>query len=219
MLDAGGGSGELALRLVGCGYRVWLVDNAPAMLDQATQAAQAMPAEARKRLTLCSMAVEDVARTFAPQTFDAVFCHTLIEYLPQPGSTLGALVSLLRPGGLLSVSFVNRHTEVLRAAWFRLDPEAALAALQGPATFSAALFGIQARAYTFEEVAGWLHALGLVIVATCVVRALADYIPADRLAEPAFFDALLRLEQAVAAQPPFNQVARYVQILARVPGE
>jgi len=36
VLDAGGGSGELALRLVEHGYRVWLLDYAPGMLDTGT---------------------------------------------------------------------------------------------------------------------------------------------------------------------------------------
>ena len=40
VLDAGGGSGELALRLAQRGYRVWLLDYAPAMLHQAQRAAR-----------------------------------------------------------------------------------------------------------------------------------------------------------------------------------
>ncbi len=217
ILDAGGGSGELALRMVACGYRVWLLDNAPAMLDQAAQAARSLPAGARDRLVPRLMAVEDAPRAFAPFSFDAITCHTLIEYLAEPRAVLAGLAPLLRAGGLLSLSFVNRHAEVLRQAWSRLDPEAALAGVEGTAAFCASLFDIQGRAYTAEEVTAWLDGLGLTLVALCGVRAFADYIPADRLAEPAFFDTLLRLERAASARPPYSQVARYVQLLARAP--
>ena len=50
-LDAGGGSGELALRLLREGYDVWLLDYSPAMLEQARQAARNLPEEVRSRLT------------------------------------------------------------------------------------------------------------------------------------------------------------------------
>lgn len=219
ILDAGGGSGEMALRLVACGYRVWLLDSAPGMLDQAIQSARSVPPEARDRLIPCAMPVEDAAQAFAPRTFDVIACHTLIEYLPKPHATLGALSSLLQAGGLLSVSFVNRHAEVARQIWSQLDPDAALATLQGSTAFCASLFGIQGLAYTAEEVAAWLDALGLAVVATRGVRAFADYVPAGRLAEPAFLHALLELERAAAAQSPYNQTARYIQLLARTPAE
>lgn len=219
ILDAGGGSGEMALRLVRCGYRVWLLDSAPAMLEQAMQSAQSLPAEARERLIPCRLAVESAARAFAPRTFDAILCHTLIEYLAEPCVTLGALAHLLRDGGLLSVSFVNRHAEVLRQIWTQHDPAAARASLQGGTAFCASLFGLQGRAYTAEQVTAWLEALGLAVVAARGVRAFADLVPVERLAEPVFLDALLELERAAATQLPYRLMARYVQLLARSPAE
>jgi S-adenosylmethionine-dependent methyltransferase len=219
ILDAGGGSGEMALRLVGCGYRVWLLDSGPAMLEQAIKSARSLPAEARGRLIPCVMAVEDAAQAFAPRTFDAIFCHTLIEYLPEPRAALGALVPLLQPGGLLSVSFVNRHAQVLRHIWSEHDLAAAEVSLRGSTAFCAPLFGIQGEAHTAEEVAAWLDALGLAVVAVRGVRAFADFVPADHLADPAFLDALLELERAAAERPPYKQIARYVQLLARAPVE
>jgi ubiquinone/menaquinone biosynthesis C-methylase UbiE len=65
VLDAGGGSGELALHLVWRGYRVWLLDDAAAMLDHARTAAQDLSEEQRARLTYCLMKVEDAAQAFA----------------------------------------------------------------------------------------------------------------------------------------------------------
>jgi SAM-dependent methyltransferase len=216
ILDAGGGSGELALRLVQRGYGVWLLDYAPAMLDQARKAALGLPGEARARLTLCPMAVEDALDAFALGFFDAITCHTLIEYVPDPRFTLLVLLPLLCDGGLLSISFVNRHAQVLRRVWAQGDPAGALASLEDGA-FCATLFGVDGMAYTATEASAWLAELGMMTVASYGVRAFADFVPGERLGEPGFFDALLQLELAAADYPPFNLMARYVQLVAQRP--
>jgi len=213
VLDVGGGSGELALRLVKHGYRVWLLDYAPTMLDQAQRASQALPDDARSRLTFCLMPADEATGAFAPGFFHAVACHTLVEYLPDPQATLHTLTGLLCDGGLLSLSFVNRHAEVLRQVWSRSDPAGALAKLENGG-FCAGLFHISGMAYDAKEVSAWLTKLGLGITATCGVRVFADHVPRDRLDNPQFFDALLRLEQAVATRTPYCLLARYVHILA-----
>lgn len=218
ILDAGGGSGELALRLVQRGYAVWLSDYAPAMLEQAERAAQALPVGARARLTLCLLSADEAAQHFSPGYFDAIACHTVLEYLPQPRETLEGLASLLRGGGLLSVSFVNRHAEVLRQVWSRGDPDGALAKLEGR-SFCAGLFGLRGRAYDADEVGGWLEGLGLVVTETCGVRALADFVPSERLEDADLLQALLTLEKAVSSRSPYMLMARYVHLLAHKPVE
>lgn len=212
-LDAGGGSGELALRLVERGFHVWLLDYAHAMLDQARQAAQHLPQSKRDRLTFCHAAVEDASRTFSPGFFDVVTCHTLIEYLPDPRPILHALTGLLCNGGLLSVSFVNRHAEVLRQAWARADPLGALAQMEA-GRFHASLFEISGVAYTVDEVRPWLVESGLTLTATYGVRVFADFVRRERLDDPDFFDALLRLDMAAAERSPYNLLARYIQLIA-----
>jgi S-adenosylmethionine-dependent methyltransferase len=214
VLDAGGGSGELALRLAQRGYRVWLMDYAPAMLDQARRAAQCLPDASRAHLTFCLMSADEAADTFAPGFFDAITCHTLIEYLPNPQDTLRTLVGLLREGGLLSLSFVNRYAEVLRQVWSHADPAGALAKLEEGGSFCASLFDISGMAYTSGEVSLWLANLGLTVAAICGVRCFADYVPRERLDDPQFFDALVRLEKAAACRLPYMLQARYVHLLS-----
>ena len=214
VLDAGSGTGEMALQLVQQGYRVFLLDCAPGMLDLARQAAETLPANLRARLSTCLMSVDDAPQLFAPGSFDAVTCHTLIEYLPTPRGTLLGLTSLLRDGGVLSVSFVNRHAEVLRRTWLQADPAGAQASLDHT-TFCSALFRLEGTAYTADEVETWLSELNLVVTARCGVRMFADYLPRERLEDPAFFDAVLRLEKAVADRPPYPSLARYSHLVAQ----
>jgi S-adenosylmethionine-dependent methyltransferase len=216
VLDAGGGSGELALRLVQEGFRVWLSDYAPAMLDQAQQEAKDLSPDARRRLTLCPMSVDETVESFAPGSFDAITCHTLIEFLPDPQAGLGALASLLRDGGLFSVSFVNQHAEVLRQVWSKSDPLGALVSLEN-AGFCASLFDVPGKAHTAQEVSAWLDGFGLQTAGFYGVRVFADWVPRERLDDPDFFDAMLHLERAVAARPPYNELARYIQLIANRP--
>jgi S-adenosylmethionine-dependent methyltransferase len=213
VLDAGGGSGELALQLVARGYRVWLLDFAPGMLEQARRAAQQLPPEVRNRLTCRLGLAEEAGAGFAAGSFDAITCHTLVEYVAEPQALLRELVPLLAPGGLLSLSFVNRHAEVLRQVWSRGDPAGALARLAGEG-FCARLFDVQGRAYTAGEATGWLEDLGLTVAATYGVRVFADQVPAEQLEDPHFLEALLRLECAVAGRSPYRDIARYVQLIA-----
>jgi S-adenosylmethionine-dependent methyltransferase len=199
------------------GYRVWLLDWSSAMLDEARKAAQSLPEEDQVRLHFCTSDVEQVAQAFEPGFFDAITCHTLIEYLSAPQATLRALTELLREGGLLSLSFVNRHAEVLRQIWSRGDPAGALRRLED-GTFQAGLFGVSGKAYTAQEVRAWLEELGFSVTASRGVRAFADYVPRERLEDPTFFDALLQLEAAAATQSPYRLMARYVHLLARKEG-
>jgi 2-polyprenyl-3-methyl-5-hydroxy-6-metoxy-1,4-benzoquinol methylase len=217
-LDAGGGSGELAQRLLQAGYEVWLLDYAPGMLEQARQAAQDLPQEIGSRLTCCPMTVDDAAGAFAPGYFDLVTCHTLIEYLPDPGATVRDLAGLLREGGLLSVSWVNRQAEVLRQIWSKGDPEGALASLNQEG-FRASLFDLTGVAYGAGEVAAWIRDAGLAVTGAYGVRAFADYVPRQRLEEADFFEALLRLELAAADQAPYRLMARYLQTIAHKQGQ
>ena len=224
VLDAGGGSGELAVRLARRGYRVWLIDHAEAMLEQARQLARSLPETERARLTFCRMPADEVAGAFATASFEAITCHTLIEYLPQPRDTLRGLAGLLRPGGVLSLSFVNFYGEVLRQAWRQGDPAGALARLDppggeaDPARFRATLFDLPGRAYTAGQVSAWLTELGLSVSAHLGVRAFADQLcekqGAGRLDDPDFLQAVLRLEKAAASRLPYKLIARYVHLIA-----
>ena len=210
VLDAGGGTGGLAIALARRGFRVHLVDLAPAMLDVArSRARQDDPIEYH-----CA-SIEDADRLFAPGSFDLVVCHTLIEYVPNPDLAIRPLAHLLKPGGTFSLEYVNRHADVLRLALVRAHLSDARAALDG-GTSQADLFGVPRRTFDRDEARSILRAAGVEPIAEYGVRVFADYIVDARWqTDAAAYADLVALEDLCAAREPYRSIARYGLIIGK----
>ncbi len=203
-LDAGGGTGGLAIALARRGFRVCLLDLAPAMLDIARSCAR--PDDP---IEYACAPVEDVDRLFTPGSFDLVICHTLIEYVADPGATIWRLAGVLKPGGTFSLEFVNRHADALRLALVKGQWAEALDAL-GRATSPADLFGVPRRTFDRDEARSMLRAAAIEPVAEYGVRVFADYLAEPRWqTEPVAYTELSALEESAAAREPYRSMARY----------
>jgi ubiquinone/menaquinone biosynthesis C-methylase UbiE len=110
VLDVGTGTGRFPKALLaeaGFDGQVWGLDVSTGMLRRA----RARLAPFGEQCTL----IRENARTlpFRDETFDAVACLEALEFTPRPEHTLGELMRVLRPGGVLLLS--NR---IGRARWF-----------------------------------------------------------------------------------------------------
>jgi 2-polyprenyl-6-hydroxyphenyl methylase / 3-demethylubiquinone-9 3-methyltransferase len=103
VLDVGCGGGLLAEGLARQGALVTAIDLAPSMIEVARL--HAHESQLAIDYQLCS-AEQYAAR--APAGFELVTCMELIEHVPEPASLLAAIARLLRPGGDLIVSTINR---------------------------------------------------------------------------------------------------------------
>jgi hypothetical protein len=83
---------------------------------------------------------------------------------------------------------------------------------------SADLFHLHRRTFRAEDVEAALTRAGIDVVAAYGVRIFADYMPVDKLADPAFYSRLLSLETAAGALLPYRLLARYHQLLGRKAG-
>jgi 2-polyprenyl-6-hydroxyphenyl methylase/3-demethylubiquinone-9 3-methyltransferase len=54
------------------------------------------------------MMVEELARQ-QPESFDAVTCMELLEHVPDPSSVIAACYQLVKPGGKVFFSTINRN--------------------------------------------------------------------------------------------------------------
>jgi 2-polyprenyl-6-hydroxyphenyl methylase/3-demethylubiquinone-9 3-methyltransferase len=104
VLDVGCGGGLLAESLARHGAHVSAIDMAPAMIEVARLHAHQsqLPIDYQQ----CS-AEQFAAQAAAP--FDVITCMELIEHVPSPAALLSAISRLLRPGGDLFVSTINRN--------------------------------------------------------------------------------------------------------------
>ena len=103
VLDVGCGAGLLSEALAGEGARVTAIDLAPELID----VAKLHQLEAGLQIDYRLQSAEDLA-TELPGTFDAVTCMEMLEHVPDPGSVIEACARLLKPGGMLFLSTLNR---------------------------------------------------------------------------------------------------------------
>jgi len=103
VLDVGCGAGLLSEAMAREGAQVTALDLAPELIDVARLHLLESGLQVDYRL----VSVEELAAQ-APGSFDAITCMEMLEHVPDPGSVLRACASLLRPGGKLFVSTLNR---------------------------------------------------------------------------------------------------------------
>jgi len=217
ILDAGGGTGSYALPLAQLGHTVCLLDFSAEMLDIARQKATQLDPALVERIAFCHVSVTEATARFAGDPFDLILCHTLLEYAPDPWAVLRSLIAVLRPGGWISLLCTNPHADPMRWALAKGDLDKARLSLHEPVS-SADLFHLPRQTFRAEEMEQALTRAGVDVVATYGVRIFADYMAADRLADPTFYARLLSLETAAGALLPYRLLARYHQLLGRKTG-
>jgi ubiquinone/menaquinone biosynthesis C-methylase UbiE len=96
-LDAGCGTGFLALELAARGHRVTAVDFAPAMLAEARRKA------ARRGVSIRFEEADAEHLPFPARSFDLAISRHLLWTLPHPEAAIDEWIRVLRPGGRLVV--------------------------------------------------------------------------------------------------------------------
>ena len=103
ILDVGCGGGILTESLAGFSQSVTGIDMAKEVLAVAKAHAQ----DLKNPPTYICETAEQFAKTH-PGTYDIITCLELIEHVPEPKSLMQALSQLLKPGGHLFISTLNR---------------------------------------------------------------------------------------------------------------
>jgi 2-polyprenyl-6-hydroxyphenyl methylase / 3-demethylubiquinone-9 3-methyltransferase len=104
VLDVGCGGGILAEAMAALGARVKGID----LSDKALKVAQLHLLESHLDVNYEEISAEDLARREAGQ-YDALTCMELLEHVPDPASTVGACAKLVKPGGHVFFSTINRN--------------------------------------------------------------------------------------------------------------
>jgi 2-polyprenyl-6-hydroxyphenyl methylase/3-demethylubiquinone-9 3-methyltransferase len=110
-LDVGCGGGLLSEALARAGSEVTAIDLAPSVLEVARLHLH----ESGVAVDYREVAVEALAAEM-PGAFDVVACMEMLEHVPDPGSVIRACAILLKPGGKLFLSTLNRTPLAFGAA-------------------------------------------------------------------------------------------------------
>jgi 2-polyprenyl-6-hydroxyphenyl methylase/3-demethylubiquinone-9 3-methyltransferase len=105
VLDVGCGGGLLCEALLHAGAQVTGIDLAEGMIEVAKLHA----AEQSLGIDYRVADAESLAASGAAGTFDVVTCMEMLEHVPAPHDTVATLARLVRPGGSVFISTINRN--------------------------------------------------------------------------------------------------------------
>jgi SAM-dependent methyltransferase len=209
VLDAGGGTGGVAVPLAGRGHRVTVVDPNPDSL--AALERRAADEGVGDRVRAVQGEAGGLAGVVGAERFDLVCCHQVLEVVDDPQQALAGVAAVLRPGGVASLLVATRGGAALhRAVAGRLTEAAAIladpAGRSGPGDWLA-------RRFDAAGLAALARGAGLTPGAAQGIRAIADLVPADVAESDA--EELAAVEDRAGALPAFYDLAGLLHLIAR----
>ncbi len=106
VLDVGCGGGILAESMAARGANVTGID----LGEKALKVAKLHLLESGQKVDYRLIAVEELAEQ-QPQSFDVVTCMEMLEHVPEPESVVRACARLVKPGGHVFFSTLNRNAK------------------------------------------------------------------------------------------------------------
>lgn len=207
ILDVGSGQGTQANRLAGLGYSVTGIDPSDELLEIAASSSTVLENQPKFLKGTLENVPEEAGRGF-----DIVCCHGVLMYLPDLESAIGELVSLARPGGLVSVLTRNRAGIAMRAGMLK--------------DWSSAIHGFDARHFKNRlgiedvradepgEVIAAFEKNGSELVTWYGVRLFTDHWE-DR-GKPKDFELLVQAEFEAGRRDPYRQLTSLTHVIAKV---
>ncbi|WP_026375056.1 methyltransferase domain-containing protein [Aestuariibacter salexigens] len=202
VLDAGGGTGIFAQALTELGdVSVTVIDTSAEILERARQQYAHNDA--------LSFIHSPIQSFEAPQQYDIVVCHAVLEWLQQPLCAIDKLVSWLKPGGLLSLSFFNQDAKLFANAVY--------------GNFDYIFAGMQVKnqvrlnpqnPQSPKVILQHLQDSPLEIVYQRGIRCFHDYLR-DKTQQQRDYDKLKQLELQYGEQHPYLWLGKYFHIIAR----
>jgi 2-polyprenyl-6-hydroxyphenyl methylase / 3-demethylubiquinone-9 3-methyltransferase len=104
VLDVGCGGGILAESMAQHGAHVTGID----LANKALAVAKLHSLESGVKVDYRAISAEDLANE-APATYDVITCMEMLEHVPEPASVVQACAKLVKPGGSVFFSTINRN--------------------------------------------------------------------------------------------------------------
>lgn len=204
ILDAGGGQGQIAVKLAKLGHNVTLCDISIEMLELAKQHAK----EENSNLNFIHSSIQNLD-SYVNMQFDIVICHAVLEWVADPITILQSLKKYLKPNGFLSLMFYNYHALLFKTVTL--------------GNFGYTQTGLAKRKKKTlspdfprvpNDVYNWLNDLDFVITQITGIRIFHDYL-INKNKTQTNFDQLLELEKKYCQDDTYLNIARYLLVTAK----
>lgn len=202
-LDAGGGTGEFTLELLKYDLQVVLNDISSETLALASDK---MPVGAP-----VSLQHGDIESIHSEGGFDVICCHAVLEWAKSPLACVDHLLSLLKPNGILSLSFFNADANLFGNALYgnfelikrnMVKKNRLQLANHKPLKPKEVLAYIQEQQVAVELLSG--------------IRCFHDYLR-DKSQQRTDYPELEALELKYCTQEPYMWLGKYFQIVVKKP--
>ena len=212
VVDLGGGTGGLAVRVAELGHHVVVVDPSPDALASLERRAADADVVVRGVLGDAGTLLDVVP----PGSADVVVCHGVLEVVDVPAQALGAAAAALAPGGSLSLLAAQRSGAVFARAIAGHVADARTLLTDPDGRWGS--HDPMPRRFTREQLTGLVEAAGLTVAQVHGVRVFADHLSSATMeSQPGAAEALLALEAEVSTHPDFLAVATQLHVLATKP--
>jgi 2-polyprenyl-3-methyl-5-hydroxy-6-metoxy-1,4-benzoquinol methylase len=210
VIDAGGGSGGLAVPLAALGHSVVVVDPSPdALASLERRAAESGVAD---RISGRQGDLSSLLDVVPVGSADVLLIHAVLEVVDDPVEGLAASLAAVRPGGLVSILTANRHAVVVQRALSGrfAAAEAALGDPDGRAGPTDRLL----RRFGADDLVALAEGAGLEVRSLSGVRVFTDLVASGALeVDVDARNALERLELAASAEPAYRALATQLHLL------
>ncbi len=207
ILDAGGGLGQVSLKIAQRGHRVTLCDLSSEMLKLAKSGIEKHGLLSQYRLV--HSPVQEIGQ-YLNKKVDMVLFHAVMEWLNEPKSVLETVLEQIKPGGIGSIMFYNHHGLVLKNVICGNIPHV----LEGMPHRKR--FKLQPQKGLIpEEVYQWIEEAGFEICGKSGIRSFHDYIGNMEYMGDYQFEDVLALERQLCRQEPYLSLGRYIHVWAK----
>lgn len=212
VVDVGGGTGGFAVPLAELGHRVTVVDANP----DALAALERRAAESGVTVHAVQGDADDLLGMVGPAGADLILCHSVLEYVEDPGPVFAAMAQAVRPGGAVSVLVAGQVATVLhRAVAGHFDD--ARRVLTDPVGRWGDRDPVPRR-FTRETLAELAGDAGLRVGEVHGVRIFVDLVPSGLIdGDHDAAEALITLEAVASTHPVLCNLATQLHLLAYGP--
>ncbi|TDD39467.1 methyltransferase domain-containing protein [Actinomadura sp. KC06] len=209
VVDVGGGTGGFAVPLAELGHRVTVVDANP----DALAALERRAAESGVTVRAVQGDAVDLPDLLGPDAADLVLCHSVLEYVDDPGAAMAAMAGTVRRGGSVSVLAAGQIAAALHRALAGHFDDA-----RRVLTGTSGRWGEgdrMPRRFTRETLSALVRGSGLRVAELHGVRIFADLVPSGMLdGDAGSADAMIALESVAAVHPVLRDLATQLHLVA-----